>query len=316
MRLLKRLENGDLDLISFHNEDPPPYAILSHTWATDGQEVRFDDLLDDTAGGKTGYAKVRFCVDRAARDGLEYSWVDTCCIDRSTSDELNTAINSMFRWYQRAAKCYVYLSDVHVPDEVTDARTYHITWIESFRRSRWHKRGWTLQELIAPPVVDFFSKEGKHLGSKISLEQELHQLTRIPLQVLRGQTLSEVSVEERMSWADKRMTLREEDKAYCLLGIFGVFLPLIYGEGEEHAMMRLKKKVTKRKEGHVAEDSQDSIGMFVSMQEALSQCIVCVAKDGKLPLPYPFLAITCSSVEKTSSKPSNNSFYFLLHSSI
>jgi hypothetical protein len=151
----------------------------------------------------------------------------------------------MFRWYQRAAKCYVFLSDVQVPNEVVDTQSYRITWEDAFRRSRWFTRGWTLQELLAPASVGFFSKEGKQLGSKISLEQEIHEVTKIPIGALRGQRLSEFSVDERMSWAATRRTTIGEDKAYCLLGIFGIFMPLIYGEGEDHALQRLRKKTRK-----------------------------------------------------------------------
>jgi hypothetical protein len=260
IRLLKRSANDDLELISFSDDDAPPYAILSHTWATGQEEVTYNELVSGAGKHKTGYAKIRFCVDRAAEDGLQYSWVDTCSINKSTSDELSTAINSMFRWYQRAAKCYVCLSDVRVPAEVADAQAFRITWAEAFRRSRWFTRGWTLQELLAPPTVEFFSKEGKRLGSRISLESEIHQITRIPIGVLRGESLSEFSIEQRMSWTANRTTTVKEDKVYCLLGIFGVFLPLIYGEGEEYATVRLKEEIQKRQEGWGTESLQDLTG--------------------------------------------------------
>jgi hypothetical protein len=260
MRLLKRLPGGDLELTSF-NDNPPPYAILSHTW-TEGQEVTYNELVAGTGKDKTGYDKIRFCGERAATDGLQYFWVDTCCIDKSTSDELSTAINSMFRWYQHASKCYVYLSDVFVPEEVIDAETFRITWEEAFRRSRWFTRGWTLQELLAPASVEFFSKEGKRLGSRISLEQDIHEITRIPIGVLRGQNLGEFSIEERMSWAAERTTTLKEDKVYCLLGIFGVFLSLIYGEGEAYATLRLKEEIEKRQKGRRIENHHDLSGVF------------------------------------------------------
>jgi len=259
MRLLKRLPDGDFKLISFNDDDLPLYTILSHTW-TEGQESTYNELVAGTGKDKTGYAKIRFCSERAAADSLEYFWVDTCCIDKSTSDELSTAINSMFRWYQRASKCYVYLSDVFVPEEVTDAEAFRITWEEAFRRSRWFTRGWTLQELLAPASVEFFSKEGKRLGSRISLEQEIHEITKIPIRVLRGQSLTEFSVEERMSWAAKRTTTLKEDKVYCLLGIFGVFLSLIYGEGEAYATLRLREEIQRRQEGRGTESLHDLSG--------------------------------------------------------
>jgi hypothetical protein len=261
MRLLKRSLNGDLELISVDDDYPPPYAILSHTW-TDGEEVTYDELVAGTGKHKPGYTKIRFCGERAAQDSLQYFWVDTCCINKSTIQELQTAINSMFRWYQRASKCYAYLSDVEVPAEVIDAQNFRITWAEAFRRSRWFTRGWTLQELLAPATVEFFSKEGKRLGSKISLEKEIHETTKIPIGAIRGQSLVEFSVEQRLSWAANRTTTFKEDKVYCLLGIFNVFLPLIYGEGEAYATDRLEAEIRRRQEGRGTESQQDLAGTF------------------------------------------------------
>jgi len=261
MRLLKGAPDGGFELVSVDGDDPPPYAILSHTWAED-QEVTYAELVAGTNKDKTGYAKIRFCVDRAAADGLQYSWIDTCCINKSTNDELSTAINSMFRWYQRANRCYVYLSDVQIPDEV-DTPAFQIKRKEAFRQSRWFTRGWTLQELLAPASVEFFAKDGKRLGSRISLEQEIHEITKIPIRVLRGQNLAWIDVEEKMSWAAGRTTTIKEDKVYCLLGIFGVFLSLIYGEGEEYATLRLKEEIQKRQEGRKTETLQDLTGVFL-----------------------------------------------------
>ncbi|KZZ95532.1 Tetratricopeptide-like helical [Moelleriella libera RCEF 2490] len=257
MRLLQRAPNGDIQLTSFDDDNAPPYAILSHTW-NEGQEVTYHELQAGAGKQKSGYEKIRFCLDRAAEDGIAYCWVDTCCIDKSTSDELSTAINSMFRWYQRAAKCYVYLTDITVPAEVSDAVTHRITWHDAFCRSRWFRRGWTLQELLAPASVEFYSREGKRLGSKITLEEKIQQITKVPLEALRGERhLSTFSVDERISWAAQRLTTKKEDKAYCLLGILGVFLSLIYGEGEEHAMLRLREEVQRRQEGRGIESLQD-----------------------------------------------------------
>lgn len=274
MRLLKRLPDGDLQHVSVSSDDPPPYAILSHTWA-DGQEATYNELVAGAGADRTGYAKIRFCSERAAADGLEYCWVDTCCIDKSTSDELSTAINSMFRWYQRASKCYVYLSDVSVPDDINDAEAFPIAWQEAFRRSRWFTRGWTLQELLAPASVEFFSRQGQRLGTRVSLEQVIHEITQIPIAALRGQSLSEFSVEDRMSWAARRTTTLKEDKVYCLLGIFGVFLSLIYGEGEAYATVRLKEEIQKRQEGRSTNSLRDLSGM-PSSNRAAHLCASCM----------------------------------------
>lgn len=263
MRLLKCLTDGGFKLTSFDDdESTPPYAILSHTWI-EGQEVTYTELLAETGADKAGYSKIRFCGERAAKDGLEYFWVDTCCIDKSRSDELSTAINSMFRWYERATKCYVYLSDVSVPDEVVDAQAFRKSWEQSFRRSRWFTRGWTLQELLSPASVEFFAQNGMFLGTRVSLEQEIHDVTRIPFGALRHSKLSNFSVDERMKWAAERTTTLKEDKVYCLLGIFGVFLPLIYGEGEEYATLRLKDEIQKRQQRRKKTDSEDLPSVFL-----------------------------------------------------
>jgi hypothetical protein len=245
MRLLKPRADGDFELVSFDNDDDlPPYAILSHTWT--GHEVTYNELVDGKGRLKTGFEKIRFCGERAAADGLQYFWVDTCCIDKSTNNELSTAINSMFRWYKRSSRCYVYLSDVFVPEKVPNAPDFPITWLERFRQSRWFTRGWTLQELLAPATVEFFSKEGKRLGDKISLEREIQQATKIPIEALRGKSFADFSVDERMSWAAARKTTLKEDQVYCLLGLFEVYLPLIYGEGKVHATLRLREQIQKR----------------------------------------------------------------------
>ena len=249
MRLLKRTSDNELQLVSVNDRHPPPYAILSHTWCQ-GEEVTYDELVAGTGKHKSGYKKIVFCVARAAEDGIECSWVDTCCIDKSSQQELQTAINSMFRWYQGAVKCYVYLSDVQVPEEVNNVQAFPISWVQAFRQSRWFTRGWTLQELLAPAKVEFFSKERRLLGSRISLEQEVFEITKIPVEALRGQRLSAFSIEARMSWVIERTTTLEEDKVYCLLGIFGVYLPLIYGEGEAYARTRLQEEIERRPRLH------------------------------------------------------------------
>jgi len=247
MRLLKYDTDGKLSLAEFFDaSDTPKYAILSHTWGAD--EVTFKDLADETAQKKAGYDKIRFCAKQAAYDGLRYFWVDTCCIDKSSSAELQEAINSMFRWYCDAVKCYVYLSDVswspiYAAVEITKA------WELTFRESRWFTRGWTLQELIAPSSVEFYSKEGELLGDKTSLEKLIRDITGIPIKAFQGSPLSEFGIEERLAWAKHRDTKREEDSVYSLLGIFGVHMPLIYGERKENALKRLNEEIGKSVKG-------------------------------------------------------------------
>jgi hypothetical protein len=241
MRLLEDRGHGNLSLVEYY-DNVPSYAILSHTWGPDGEEVTFKDLMEDTGKNKAGYKKIEFCRKQTVKDGLQYFWLDTCCIDKSSSAELTEAINSMFRWYQDASNCYVYLSDVSISGERTNAQSSSTAWNAAFRRSRWFTRGWTLQELIAPTSVEFFSREGDRLGSKKSLEQEIHEITKIAIDALRGAPLTEFEVEERFSWAAHRETNRQEDKAYSLLGIFNVHMPLIYGEGNK-AFVRLREAI-------------------------------------------------------------------------
>jgi len=242
-RLLRRRTDGSIIWHEPTSDDVPVYAILSHTWGKD--EVTFDDLTVAVDMSKVelkaGWKKIQFCAKQAARDGLEFFWVDTCCIDKKNSVELGEAINSMFRWYQNAARCYVYLADFPTPGTVADD---HIAVL--FKNCRWFSRGWTLQELLAPRSVEFFSAEGQRLGDKISFEIEIQEITRIPLEALRGALLSQFDIEDRMAWAAKRETTKSEDQAYSLMGIFDVFLPPIYGEGKENALRRLHEEVYKR----------------------------------------------------------------------
>ena len=243
MRLLAFGSKGELSLTTDLIDVPFPYAIFSHTWGEDGDEVTFTDLQTGSGKSKPGYAKILFCGEQAKRDGLQYFWVDTCCIDKANYTELSEAITSMFRWYSSAVHCYVYLSDVlaHNSDENGRAQS---TWESAFQYSRWFTRGWTLQELIAPKSVKFFSREGKLLGNKTTLEGQINQVTGIPPVALRGIPLSHFDVGERMRWVEKRETKRKEDKAYCLLGIFDVSMSLRYGEGET-AFTRLQQKIGK-----------------------------------------------------------------------
>ncbi len=250
MRLLKCNSAGEFSLTEdiVDDEKIPPYAILSHTWK-EGEEVAFQELIDGTGKVKPGYEKIRFCGAQAKRDGLQYFWVDTCCIDRSNNAELSEAINSMFRWYRSATRCYVYLSDVSSPAFDTDDKLSELPFESAFRGSRWFTRGWTLQELLAPSSVEFFSQEGNRLGDKRSLQQQIHEITGITVQALQETFLSRFSFDERLSWAQNRQTTRKEDQAYALLGIFDVYMPLIYGEGRDNALKRLLKEIYKPSQG-------------------------------------------------------------------
>jgi hypothetical protein len=241
MRLLSLNQHSALAWEEFSQDKIPPYAILSHTWGTG--EVTFVDLINNHAHDKAGYRKIMFCGEQARRDGLQYFWVDSCCIDKRNNTELTKAINSMFRWYRNAAKCYVYLSDVSTSAVGLNAENCRSAWEADFRKSRWFRRGWTLQELLAPAYIKFYSSQHQTLGTKKSLCPLIHDITRIPIDALRGHPLDTFSIEERLTWAAGRQTMEGEDEAYCLIGIFDISIPLIYGEGKDKALKRLQKEL-------------------------------------------------------------------------
>jgi hypothetical protein len=251
MRLLQRSDTGEFSLRSFGDNDTIPlYAILSHTWGADIEEATFDDLANGTGKNKTGYEKIRFCGEQARNDGLQYFWIDTCCINKKIYAELSHSLNSMFRWYRNATRCYVYLSDVSAKMRRSTKKRKRdessaCTWESEFQKSRWFTRGWTLQELIAPVSVEFFSRERRRLGDKSSLMRQIHEITGIPESALRGDPLSHFSAKERFSWINPRQTKLEEDKAYSLLGIFDIHIHLRYGEGMANAFKRLEEEIDK-----------------------------------------------------------------------
>jgi len=249
MRLLRNTASGGFEITKDLDEDDiPPYAILSHTWGTDEEEVSYADIVAETGRQKKGYKKLEFCAEQAQRDGQAYFWADTCCIDKSNSVELNTAITSMFRWYANAIKCYVYLPDV--PGTASHTRNDRIADQEArFRSCRWLTRGWTLQEVLAPRVVEFYDETGAKIGDKLSLERQLCDITGIPADALRGRALSSFSIEERLSWQMSRRTKKPEDAAYSLMGICGVSMVPIYGEGKDKAMVRLRRAVADEVQG-------------------------------------------------------------------
>ncbi|KAM0482197.1 hypothetical protein ACHAP7_004425 [Fusarium lateritium] len=216
-----------ISFAEFHG-DIPHYAILSHTW--DGnQEVIFQECNLESSKSKTGYEKIRKTCELALIDGIDYVWVDTCCIDKSSSADLTEAINSMFLWYQKASVCYVYLVDKFEGSPLGDCR--------------WFTRGWTLQELIAPRVMTFFNYKWDCIGSKNSLMGQLTTITPIDPEILcHDAPVSSACIAKRLSWAAGRSITRMEDIAYCLLGICNVHIPMLYGEGK-NAFRRLQEEI-------------------------------------------------------------------------
>ncbi|KAK7973201.1 hypothetical protein PG988_007335 [Apiospora saccharicola] len=288
MRLLQCDDAGRCSLTDdFVADNAPPYAILSHTWGPD--EVVYADLANTPAAWqhKAGYDKIKFCAEQVEQHGLRYFWVDTCCIDKSNNIELQTAINSMFRWYRDAKRCYVYLADVSSAAD-TDARDNVAPWEGAFRKSRWFTRGWTLQELLAPTSVDFYSKEGVWLGDKQSLRPAIRDITGIPASALNGTPLSDFPVSEREAWVRNRQTKYPEDLAYALLGIFDVHMPLIYGEGRDNAQKRLREEIQKVVKGTRANNFSVTFSLsdvpetqhFVAREGELAEIRSSLSSDG------------------------------------
>ncbi|KAK7462442.1 hypothetical protein VKT23_008041 [Stygiomarasmius scandens] len=236
---MRLLNTQTLQLRDFYT-DIPKYAILSHTWGL--EEVTFQDIQPGSSEfslrSKAGWYKVENACAHARRHDFEWIWIDTCCINKDSSAELSEAINSMYQYYEDSVVCYAYLPDVLAGE---DPRAIE----SSFRNSRWFKRGWTLQELLAPPYVVFLDQEWTEIGTKWRLRDVISVITSIPAQVLEDGDVYKFSIAQRMSWAAYRKTTRPEDVAYCLMGIFGVNMPSIYGEGAEKAFMRLQLEIIK-----------------------------------------------------------------------
>ncbi|KAH7188048.1 ankyrin repeat-containing domain protein [Fusarium flagelliforme] len=234
---MRLVNTKTIELEFFTDDDIPDYAILSHTW--EQEEVLFHDMGHDAAKLKKGYAKLKNCCLIARENGFEYIWDDTCCIDKASSAELSDAINSMYRYYQEANVCYVYLADVSSESSISE-----------ISNSRWYTRGWTLQELIAPTEMIFFDKTWHELGTKASLVNVLSERTSIPAAILcDSDQLENTSIAQRMSWAADRVTTRKEDGAYSLMGIFGINMPLLYGEGDK-AFYRLQEEIMRSSDDH------------------------------------------------------------------
>ncbi|KAF5340104.1 hypothetical protein D9758_013156 [Tetrapyrgos nigripes] len=235
-RLMRLLNTETLILGEFYT-NIPPYAILSHTW--EKEEITFQDIQNlEAAKRKAGYAKIENACQRARQYDFEWIWIDSCCINKESSAELSEAINSMYQYYADAVVCYVYLSGVSAEYHPRDLKS-------SFSKSRWFTRGWTLQELLAPKYVVFLDEKWVKIGTRWTLRDVVSAITSIPVEVFEGRDVEGYSVAQRMSWAALRKTTRPEDEAYCLMGIFGVSMPPIYGEGGEKAFMRLQQEIIK-----------------------------------------------------------------------
>ncbi|KAI1322083.1 HET-domain-containing protein [Xylariaceae sp. FL0255] len=239
MRLLNTLTH---EIESFNVPPIPPYAILSHTWDTD--ELTLQEWLSgDTKDKMSSESKIMCACWQARLDGLSYLWADMICIDKTSSTELSEAINSMFLWYRKSTRCYVYLTDVVLPSDAGPSKALSVA--SDLKESRSFTRGWTLQELLAPRKVLFFDHNWELIGDKEDEDMLdlLSAITGIYPKFLTGRSeITDASVSERMSWMSYRQTSREEDIAYAMLGIFEINMPLLYGEGTA-AFIRLQEEI-------------------------------------------------------------------------
>lgn len=240
---MRLINTKTLTLAEFFGSDIPRYAILSHTWGR--EEITYQEWTawqtnrhDPVTTAKEGFTKIQGACKQARKDKLDWLWVDTNCIDKTSSSELTEAINSMYIWYRDSVVCYAFLADVPPIFEYDRDPHRHV------RRSRWFTRGWTLQELLAPKRLEFYTKEWSRIGSKSgSLIRVIHETTDIDVSYLAGHTdIAMASVAKKMSWLSKRTTTRVEDMAYCMLGIFEINMPLLYGEGMR-AFTRLQNEI-------------------------------------------------------------------------
>ena len=229
----------------FEGEHIPDYAVVSHRWGS--AEISCQMFLETAVEDRHGYGWTKILegcrMARCRRIG--WLWVDTCCIDKASSAELTESVNAMFRYYQRARQCFVFLPDVFATYKDTEGLETQL------QHSTWFTRGWTLQELLASTVATFYNASFQLAGVKStgsSFCDVLSKISGVGAQYLHDPTMVfKASVAERMRWASLRQTTRIEDIAYCLLGLFDVNMPLLYGEGSK-AFMRLQVEILRKSE--------------------------------------------------------------------
>ncbi|KAF4439410.1 beta transducin [Fusarium acutatum] len=287
---MRLLDANTFEVVKFMNHNVPKYVILSHTWVT-GEEVTFQDMQNKKGMERSGYNKIKQACALALENGYGYAWVDTCCIDKTSSAELSEAINSMMSWHERAEICYTYLADVPPGTNILEPESL-------FAKSRWFERGWTLQELIAPSRLIFVYEDWSVMSERDGIVDLITQITGIDQAFLSAPTsdcllqsrLHAASIAEKMSWASERKTTRIEDTAYCLLGIFGINMPLLYGEGT-NAFLRLQEEIMKRSDDqtllawHLPEDGPDESGVLATSPAAFANCKDFIPCDVGMPTP-------------------------------
>jgi hypothetical protein len=300
---MRLLHATTLEFEVFHDNQTPQYLILSHTWGN--EEVTYQDMrflqqchalpyslnnnsilmpaLEAAAGlkisamdripvqARIGYEKILKTAKLAKEHELDYFWIDTCCIDKSSSAELQEAINSMYRWYQQSCLCAVYLEDAFPARDQYSGVLFEFNMATMLRGSKWITRGWTLQELIAPETLEFYDRKWGLMGSRNDFYAAVAEATGIPPTVLYTGDLSRVSVAQKMSWAANRETTRVEDRAYSLMGLFGIHMPMLYGEGD-NAFRRLQEEI-------IRTTPDESIFAWRAVEGSISSCSGLLAKS-------------------------------------
>ncbi len=255
---MRLLNIRSFEFQEFNGNEIPPYITTSHRWL--GDETTYQDASNKRNTDCAGYRKIEgFCKIAAQNGSIDYLWIDTACIDKTSSAELTESINSMFRWYSRSQYCYSYLADVRPLSAGYEAV------MADFASSSWFHRGWCLQELLAPSCVIFLTRDWEVMGHKCStgldvrdcvgcaqplnthLNNKIAEITGLPQGILWDYEASkDIRPRDRWCWMSSRETTKPEDKAYAMLGVFDVYMPLIYGEGEQNATQRLRQEIMKK----------------------------------------------------------------------
>ncbi|KAF3762837.1 hypothetical protein M406DRAFT_232617, partial [Cryphonectria parasitica EP155] len=270
------------------------YVIISHRWLPGGSEIVFSDMpqlaesyclsgsLQAPPGKEESLRKLHGACETVkglAGQNVNYVWLDTICIDKSSSSEVSESLNSMYMWYTKAERCLAYMSD------------YQVGSPTSFINSEWFDRGWTMQELVAPSKLEFYDANWRRFGDRSLFTRELAQKTGMRSGILSGQITAthiyHASISHRMSWAARRTMTRKEDIAYCSMGVFDVNMPVLYGEGMDSAFRRLQEEIIKYSIDHsifawtIKEDTcDDSASLHSRDYGLLAPSPQCFAETG------------------------------------
>ncbi|KAL0945654.1 hypothetical protein HGRIS_014808 [Hohenbuehelia grisea] len=243
-------ESSLVEIVESHTK----YAILSHRWEKDELDYTKAKALPQNFLQRRfksqGREKIRKFCEQASQYSCDYVWFDTGCIDKSSSSELEESIRSMFNWYRNSEICIVYLAGTK-------------SMLDPHKKDDWFKRGWTLQELLAPPRMKFFNSDWTPTtSSQYDIDRTTTLTRRVPEFSVRLSAASGIYPVERLHnyvpgveqarevlhWASARQTTRPEDMAYCLIGLLNLELSVAYGEGYPTAFYRLQVEVMRRTE--------------------------------------------------------------------